>query len=56
HYALGQWPLLITFLDDGHLEIDNNIAENAIRPFVLGRNYAESAIMRSWLSGHVITV
>jgi hypothetical protein len=37
HYALGQWPLLITFLDDGHLEIDNNIAENAIRPFVLGR-------------------
>lgn len=36
-YALGQWPILITFLDDGHLEIDNNRSENAIRPFVVGR-------------------
>jgi transposase len=36
-YALGQWPILTTFLDDGHLEIDNNTAENAIRPFVVGR-------------------
>ncbi len=36
-YALGQWPILITFLDDGRLELDNNIAENAIRPFVIGR-------------------
>ncbi|WP_295456039.1 IS66 family transposase [uncultured Thiodictyon sp.] len=36
-YALGQWPLLTTFLEDGHLEIDNNTAENAIRPFVIGR-------------------
>ena len=36
-YALGQWPILITFLEDGHLELDNNRAENAIRPFVLGR-------------------
>jgi transposase len=35
--ALGQWPILITFLENGHLEIDNNAAENAIRPFVLGR-------------------
>ena len=36
-YALGQWPLLTTFLEDGHLQIDNNRAENAIRPFVIGR-------------------
>jgi len=36
-YALGQWPILTTFLEDGHLEIDNNKAENAIRPFVIGR-------------------
>lgn len=36
-YALGQWPILITFLEDGHLEVDNNRAENAIRPFVVGR-------------------
>lgn len=36
-YALGQWPLLVTFLEDGYLELDNNKAENAIRPFVIGR-------------------
>jgi len=36
-YALGLWPLLTTFPEDGHLEIDNNKAENAIRPFVIGR-------------------
>jgi len=36
-YALGQWPQLTTFLEDGHLPIDNNVVENAIRPFVIGR-------------------
>ena len=28
---------LIRYLDDGRLEIDNNLAENAIRPFAVGR-------------------
>jgi transposase len=37
HYALGLWPLLIIFADDGNIPIDNNPAENAIRPFVIGR-------------------
>ncbi len=36
-YALGRWPKLITYLEDDHIEIDNNRAENAIRPFVIGR-------------------
>ncbi len=36
-YTLGLWPKLITYLEDGHIEIDNNKAENAIRPFVIGR-------------------
>lgn len=36
-YTLGLWPQLNVFLEDGHIEIDNNLAENAIRPFVLGR-------------------
>jgi len=36
-YARTQWPILTTFLEDGHLEIDNNLAENAIRPFAVGR-------------------
>lgn len=36
-YTLGLWPQLTTFLEDGHIPIDNNLAENAIRPFVIGR-------------------
>ena len=35
--ARSGWPLLTTFLEDGHLALDNNAAENAIRPFVVGR-------------------
>jgi transposase len=35
-YTRKQWPILVTFLKDGHLEIDNNLAENAIRPFAVG--------------------
>ncbi len=37
HYLSGQWPKLIRFLDDGRYPLDNNVAENAIRPFVIGR-------------------
>jgi transposase len=36
-YTRKQWPTLVTFLQDGHLELDNNLAENAIRPFAVGR-------------------
>ncbi len=36
-YLDGQWAGLIRYLDDGRLEIDNNLVENAIRPFALGR-------------------
>jgi len=36
-YLNNEWGHLIRYLDDGRLEIDNNGAENAIRPFVLGR-------------------
>ena len=36
-YALGQWSRLRVFLDHGQVEADNNWAENAIRPVVLGR-------------------
>jgi len=36
-YLNNEWEHLIRYLDDGRLEIDNNLAENAIRPFVLGR-------------------
>lgn len=37
NYTLGQWPRLIKYLDNGIISIDNNWAENAIRPFVVGR-------------------
>ena len=37
HYTLGLWPKLIVYLEDGAIPIDNNPAENAIRPFVIGR-------------------
>ena len=36
-YTLGQWPRLIVYLDEGHLTPDNNLVENAIRPFCVGR-------------------
>ncbi len=36
-YTLGQWPKLISYIDDGHLSIDNNSAERAIKPLVIGR-------------------
>ncbi|MCZ6803624.1 MAG: IS66 family transposase [Proteobacteria bacterium] len=37
YYTHRQWPKLIRYLDDGQLHIDNNLIENAIRPFALGR-------------------
>jgi len=44
-YALKQWNRLVVYLEDGRLRPDNNLAENAIRPFAVGR--------KNWLfSGH----
>ncbi len=36
-YTLGQWKSLMRYTTDGRLPIDNNLAENAIRPIALGR-------------------
>ena len=36
-YALGLWPALTRYCDDGGLEIDNNAAERALRAVALGR-------------------
>ncbi|NLC22596.1 MAG: IS66 family transposase, partial [Halomonadaceae bacterium] len=44
HYLNGQWTRLTRFLDDGLIPLDNNPAENAIRPFVVGR--------KNWLFSH----
>jgi transposase len=36
-YTMKNWSKLIVYIEDGHLKPDNNRAENAIRPFVVGR-------------------
>ncbi len=38
-YSLNQKPFLSVFLDHGGIDISNNLAENVIRPFVIGRKY-----------------
>ena len=40
-YLDSQWGKLTLFLEDGEVPIHNNLAENKIRPFVIGR--------RNWL-------
>jgi len=37
NYTLGQWSRLLVYLDHPDMTPDNNLAENAIRPFVIGR-------------------
>lgn len=36
-YAIKMWPYVTNVLNDGRLELSNNIAERAIKPFVIGR-------------------
>ncbi len=36
-YTLNRWDQLTYYLNDGYIPLDNNLAENAIRPFVVGR-------------------
>jgi transposase len=50
-YLHEQWPRLIRYLDSGDYPIDNNAAENAIRPFVVGRkNWLFSASQKGAIS------
>lgn len=37
HYCLNQWDKLKRYIENGDLSIDNNRAERAIKPFVIGR-------------------
>jgi transposase len=36
-YTLNLWTLLGVYLDDGRVEVDQNLVENAIRPTALGK-------------------
>ena len=37
NYTLKYWSELSRYIEHGDWSIDNNVAENAIRPFVIGR-------------------
>lgn len=37
NYALNQWKKLMRYIEDGRLDISNNLSERAIKPFVIGR-------------------
>lgn len=39
-YAIGHWPGLVAFLDDGRIEMDTNVVERSIRPVTLTRKNA----------------
>jgi hypothetical protein len=36
-YCINEWPALTRYLEDGRLELDNNLTENAIRPSAVGK-------------------
>jgi len=40
-YTLAEWPALTRYLQDGRVQIDNNLTENSIRPSAVGK--------RNWL-------
>ena len=47
-YSLKRWAALSRYLDDGAIPIDNNWAENQIRPWALGRkNWLFAGSLRS---------
>ncbi len=50
-YALNQWPALTYYANDGWVEIDNNIAENALRAVSLGRKTSCSSALTMVVSG-----
>jgi transposase len=46
-YSLRQWPKLMRYTENGYLSIDNNRAERAVKPFVIGR--------KNWLFSNTAT-
>lgn len=49
-YTLSRAASLRVFLGNGHVAIDNNAAENAIRPNVIGRNY----VLKLFMCGNLL--
>ena len=55
-YAKNQRKALSEFLGDPKLPLDNNASERALRIIAVGRNYAESPIMRTYVLAAVVKV
>ena len=54
-YTLDNWPQLVNYLENPELSPSNNAAENAIRPFVIGRkNWLFSATPRGARSSAIL--
>ena len=54
-YTLNQWPKLLTYLQDGRLENNNNRSERAIKPFAVGRkNWLFSSSVAGAEAGAII--
>jgi hypothetical protein len=49
-YALGRWPALMRYIDDGTVEIDNNPVERAIRPIPMRVSLCSpfSSVCKHW--------
>ncbi len=41
-YVLTRWDGLVLFVDDGHIELDTNPVERAMRPIALNRRTRSS--------------
>lgn len=55
NYCLNQWSKLESFMLDGRLEISNNRAERAVKPFVIGRkNFLFSKSPKGAVSSAVV--
>lgn len=37
NYLLSRWEVFTMYINDGHIEMSNNISERAIKPFVIAR-------------------
>lgn len=56
HYCLANWIALIRYVEDGDLAIDNNAAENALRPIAVGRkNWLFAGSDRGGRTGAILT-
>ncbi len=44
-YSYSLWPRMKNYLKDGRLKIDNNLAENALRPIALSRKKTSCSVV-----------